>query len=248
MKTPSRRPNNDPDTITPVLFTARKLKQLLAWSLTNAHGRFGQLVWRQRTGLPAGVPAGVNYANHYFHSFEDAAARPGYNRVYALHKVLQTATTENDAAKYTAAEDAIAETQTSYGLHNNDVRYIDDTLNTTLDSGDEYTAYLRRIYHCNETGLEVEETSTVPKRNGHQPQKASKCEFTDMQFLRSANGDTFRRLFDKNARTRRCSPARSVPLNNSTVMRRQKHLSPALVLTLNEDTTHAAGSRTFKVR
>ena len=68
MTTPNRRPRDDDDTIPPALFTANKLKQLIAWSLASAHNRFGQLVWRQRSGLPAGVPAGVNYANHYFHS------------------------------------------------------------------------------------------------------------------------------------------------------------------------------------
>jgi hypothetical protein len=179
MTTPDRRPRDDDDTIPPVLFTDKKLKQLIAWSLPSAYNRFGQLVWRQRSGLPAGVPAGVNYANHYFHSFEDAAARPGYNRVYAMQKLLKKATADDEIVELTTA---IKETHETYGLHNNDIRYV-DTLNVTLASGDAYTAYLGEIYHCDETGLEIEETLTISKAEGCGQWKASKCEF--------------RRLFDK---------------------------------------------------
>jgi hypothetical protein len=109
----------------------------------------------------------------------------------------------------------------------------------TLASGDEYTAYLRKIYHCDETGLEIEETSTIPKRKNRPLQKANKCEFTDTQFLREQQ-TAIRTVGSstKNATMRKYSPA----------IKFQPHSSLALEPIPYDDTTHAADSQTSKVR
>ena len=194
--------NTDKDTaLRPTIFTAAAYNKSLSWSLRNAYCRFGNLVARQANGLPQGVTAGNDFCQHYFHCLEDLEAKTLYDPIIKLQKELEIEQirTPQNPTKIFDLTDKIRLYQIEGDIHNKDVRYLDDTFSTADLSDDDHTAYLERVYHCAETGLAIEKTGTCrPARfNKSGYNKTIKCTLMDLEILRSADGTTYHRLFDK---------------------------------------------------